>query len=943
MAEGAVAPAEAVAGSTMDAREAVRAQQLWLENSLNRTSLMIDSRKETPRGDTQEPRASVSHGGPAAAEAAGAPITHNATLAPEAEVETEPRCRPLPPTLDEMSAQIDREARIESVRVQQGWMASLMAQISISFSPRDSRRPSLTASEAHGSYLITPTHASPVASPPKKGEPARTRTFPQTAEERATDQASRDEAVRVQQGWLASLLSAMATPRNEDRRSDRQSDGDPAMSAAPPPSPAATGGTLPRVETEEDRAARAEALRSQQGWLAGLMHGMRSFAGASSQELVIDEDEAVAAGRPPSPANKTGPGAEGRLQESEMDRAARAEALLSQQGWLANLLYGMRSFEGASTDALDADGRAETVAAKMGPREETDVDRKARVEALRSQQGWLAGLLMGMRSYEGGSTDAIDAVASPRRQGETDQDRAARWEAVRSQREWLAKLLMGTNHSSDVLLEPPGPPGESDQDKAARLEALHSQRVWLANLLMGSGESDELLDETGGPPGESEADRAARLEALHSQRAWLANLMLSTGDSDWLEKAEGPPGESEEDRVARLDALRAQRAWLANLMQGMGDSDSLDDTEGMDKAARLEALLAQRAWLAGLMAGLGVSLDMLENEGENDADKAARIEALRSQRAWLAALLVAMSPDNSTRVSARDDEEMARAWELEQTRLALEAAQREADAFDTIKVFPRLPPAPESSRDDASNAEYQTGFVPDMKVYNRLARKQGWRICPHCESGCDVCFPDGSGICASCSTRFRWASAEPLVPPQTLAEVRRETKLRHTEMLAHLHEDEKLTIQMAASRYWLEASADCSTRAKASLHLYRAAIALPLALSLPILKKRAEELRNVAESAAMTEKTLLTPTIAHRASKLVHERYSSPLVPTPGWQRLEGAGGEASPEAVVLTPNTHDGRKMFSQPIIVANPRRAPNKARCTPTSSRSPHTPIRE
>lgn len=185
-----------------------------------------------------------------------------------------------------------------------------------------------------------------------------------------------------------------------------------------------------------------------------------------------------------------------------------------------------------------------------------------------------------------------------------------------------------------------------------------------------------------------------------------------------------------------------------------------------------------------------------------------------------------------------------------------------------------------------------------------------------------MCFPDGSGICGSCTTKFRWASAERLLPPQTLAELRRESRLKHTEMLAQLGPDEKMTLEMAASRYWMEATPDCSAKAKAALQLYRLAIALPLALSLPMLKKRAAEVRADAISASKAKAIPLTPSVARKARRL-----SSSSAAAVGRLSEANADEEIKLGGIILTPTTNDGRKMVSDRIVVTNPRRTPKKS----------------
>jgi hypothetical protein len=185
-----------------------------------------------------------------------------------------------------------------------------------------------------------------------------------------------------------------------------------------------------------------------------------------------------------------------------------------------------------------------------------------------------------------------------------------------------------------------------------------------------------------------------------------------------------------------------------------------------------------------------------------------------------------------------------------------------------------------------------------------------------------VCFPDGSGICGSCTSKFRWAAAEPLLPPQTLAELKREWRLKHTEMLAQLDPEDKMTIDIAAHRYWMEATPDCSAKAKAALQLYRIAIALPLVLSLPMLKKMTSEVRANAVSASQTEAAPLTPSAARK-----ERRFTSPAPVALKWLSEADANEEVKLSDVILTPTAHDGRKMASERIVVTNPRRTPKKS----------------
>jgi len=788
-------------------RDTVNVQHAWLDDSMKRTSLMLSSRGDTPRGDTPRGRGSEatpeppSAGEAASRAVAAAAVTPMTQLAADLEVSLTRHTRAKQADV----APLDELSR-DAVNAQHAWLDGSMKQTSLMLSPRGDT-PRSGGSEGKlqstSSSAVPPRISTSENCYASKADDSLSRRamlgfdgVPKLDSETAKiDSASREESVKAQQGWMAGLLMQMSpsfSPRNSKQSSIYGTESQVASTlgspAAPPVGPPEPNSKMGAEEIAADKAAREEALRSQQGWLAGLLAAMSNRNSINS--ALTDSNRARSAADL-GVADAT---------QSEADKALRAEAVRAQQGWLASMLDGMQSFIGQSTENLaaeDVEGCSE-----HKTEEEKKADQKAKQEALRSQQGWLAGLLAGM------SRDSLNAIPDGSSEHKTEEEKKA--------------------------------------DQKAKQEALRSQQGWLAGLLAGTSRDS--------------------LNVI--PRVPERNISPSITPK--------PP--------SSLGVLRRDSSVLVGspMRPGAGRSSCLSDDE---------------------------------------------------------------------------DEVAARAWEIEQAELALRAAQREVDAHSgsgPIRVFPRVAqpviplretpytvkaqpvasratarvparvPAqvPSDLQEEDATEDQGAVFVPDMTVYSHLARKQGWRICPECSSGCDVCFPDGSGICGSCTTKFRWASAERLIPPQTLAELRREWRLKHTEMLAQLGPDEKMTLEMAASRYWMEATPDCSAKTKAALQLYRLAIALPLALSLPMLKKRAAEVRADAISASKAEAIPLTPSVARKARRL-----SSSAAAVVGRLSEANAEEEIKLGGIILTPTTHDGRKMVSDRIVVTNPRRTPKNS----------------
>lgn len=313
-------------------RDAVHAQHAWLYDSMKQTSLLLSSQGDTPRGVSLR---SESDGvlPPTNSPPSIPPSISTNTDWYSSKAEDSLSRRAMlgfdgMPKLDPATAENDKAAREEAVKAQQGWMASLLMQMSQSFSPRDSRRSSVYGGASLGASAL----GTPVVSPVGPPDPNM------SAEQSAADLAAREEALRSQQGWLAGLIAAMSNRNSINSAlslNSAMADSHRARSAADLGVAAADLGLVADgTDSEADRASRAEAVRAQQGWLANMLYGMQSFMGQSTETLGGGNTEASA-------DNKT-------REEQEADLKAREEALRSQQGWLAGLLSGM------SRDSLHA-------------------------------------------------------------------------------------------------------------------------------------------------------------------------------------------------------------------------------------------------------------------------------------------------------------------------------------------------------------------------------------------------------------------------------------------------------------------------------------------------------------------------------------------------------------------------------------------------------------
>jgi hypothetical protein len=381
-------------------REAVNAQQAWLDSSMKQTSLMLSSRGDTPRGDTPRGGGSEATPEPPNAGAAGAGAAAAAVVTPRTQLalDLETSLTRHARAKEADVAPLD-ETRRDAVSAQQAWLYSSMKQTSLMLSSRGDT-PRSVASDGNLQPTAPPALPPPISASikwsasnaddflPKRatlGSDEASKLDPESAE---IDKAAREEAVRAQQGWMAGLLMQMSqsfSPRDSKRSSVYGGESQmPSTLGSPVASP--VGPTEPNGHAEEsaaDKAAREEALRSQQGWLADLLAAMSNRNSINS--VKTDSNRARSA------ADLTL--ADGAMSES--DRAAREEALRAQQGWLAGMLYGMQSFMGQSSESLAAAENAEG-SDEHKTEEQKEADRKAREEALRAQQGWLAGLLAGM-------------------------------------------------------------------------------------------------------------------------------------------------------------------------------------------------------------------------------------------------------------------------------------------------------------------------------------------------------------------------------------------------------------------------------------------------------------------------------------------------------------------------------------------------------------------
>ena len=136
----------------------------------------------------------------------------------------------------------------------------------------------------------------------------------------------------------------------------------------------------------------------------------------------------------------------------------------------------------------------------------------------------------------------------------------------------------------------------------------------------------------------------------------------------------------------------------------------------------------------------------------------------------------------------------------------------------------------------SSNAFIDSDGTLQSPKYLRLARAQHWRRCPECQLPVEHREDDGSATCTECNKAFRWLAAEPIVRVSSLRQLQVETRWQYQEMTWACG---SVTTRDVARLYWLSSFTPLTRGAAVELALWRTAIALPLALSIPILRMNA--------------------------------------------------------------------------------------------------------
>jgi hypothetical protein len=186
-------------------------------------------------------------------------------------------------------------------------------------------------------------------------------------------------------------------------------------------------------------------------------------------------------------------------------------------------------------------------------------------------------------------------------------------------------------------------------------------------------------------------------------------------------------------------------------------------------------------------------------------------------------------------------------------------------------------------RSKAATTGDETGVQTSMHLC--LARKQHWRRCPSCQEVVERCPErDLACACPSCGCQFRWALAPLLTPASSLGALLKEFEWQFRESVT---QSGWVSADAVAHRYIGHRNPPaCTETAWLKLQLWRAAVAIPLAVALP----------------ALTLKTRY-----RRSSRRLHRSVRSQSAPALPTQSLNGY---AAPRQLAMTapPTLAHGR-----------------------------------
>lgn len=143
----------------------------------------------------------------------------------------------------------------------------------------------------------------------------------------------------------------------------------------------------------------------------------------------------------------------------------------------------------------------------------------------------------------------------------------------------------------------------------------------------------------------------------------------------------------------------------------------------------------------------------------------------------------------------------------------------------------------------ADNSMVDANGQPANKMYKRLARKEHWRCCPHCENAVEQRGSDGLGHCSRCGTEFRWVDAKLVAPVGSLGQLLTEFRWEGEDKSL----EAPVTAKGVVSKYLGGGTMPpCTPATKAKLQLWRAAMVVPVLASMPLLIRKERSARREA-------------------------------------------------------------------------------------------------
>ena len=203
--------------------------------------------------------------------------------------------------------------------------------------------------------------------------------------------------------------------------------------------------------------------------------------------------------------------------------------------------------------------------------------------------------------------------------------------------------------------------------------------------------------------------------------------------------------------------------------------------------------------------------------------------------------------------------------------------RRQASTAERLKVLHKLAQVQAGGSTRSSFVGADGTPLPRSK-YMKLAQSQHWRRCPACQHAVEHRDANGNAKCTECTMSFRWVAAENMVPVASVRQLMRETKWQYQEIA---WSSGSVTTRDVARLYWLSSWTPLTKTMAVEIVLWRAAVAAPLALALPLLRLQARARnRRLMESAQETVDidaplTLSAPTPSLGASRLSYSLSSA--------------------------------------------------------------------